>query len=571
MKPKKSLNKGIYFIFLSIWFIIFVMQVIYIYVLYRNALNDAHKQFSNSILSACSILEEKLHIDTQLSKSLSSDAKAAKYLQCEDIDQRQRLWRSITSPLQNAYNLSSEQFYAFSFNNEREIMDHSEEASQQLLQVSHNANSAFIQNKEPLSFYKPSDTPFTDMFFFAFNDVQVPKVDNVGMNFLGTVAVAGKINTAELMRRSDLNENVRLVLSRGINEESDIVLAPGLDDAKPFIVEHNIGTTGWKLRGSYTVKTPYSTGALLLILETVFMTGLFLLMQQFVRINIFAPLNQIFTFLGQYSLTSKKQRIKLQNQTEIGIVADKINEMIDNIEYLSRNIVETQQKLYESELAQKDASLYALQSQLNPHFMYNTLDCICGIANVSNVPQISDVVAALAKMLRYNLSEGSDVSLMREIEIAENYLTIMRIRRPNCFTSDFQISEEAKNTRCLKMLLQPIIENTFKHGFNSYITNGKIIISAATDADCLLITIFDNGCGIPREKLSSMLHKLDTFETSLYASSNGSIHVGLANIQNRIRLNYGNDFGLSIESEEGSFTKITLRLPKIPETDPNDR
>ena len=247
-----------------------------------------------------------------------------------------------------------------------------------------------------------------------------------------------------------------------------------------------------------------------------------------------------------------------------------IDEMIERIESLSRHIVQTQQRLYESEIAQKDASLYALQAQLNPHFMYNTLDCICGIANVSGTPQIADVAVALATMLRYSLSGKTIVPLTEEIEIVKNYLSIMEVRHPNFFTAELNISPEAEELMCPKMLLEAIMENTFKDGFVPRTKNAHIVISANADTDRLIITIFDNGKGFPKETLSELLSNFKQLNNSFYLPSNNSTHIGLINIQSRIRLNHGKDYGLNIESEEGKFSKIILNLPIISKDENQD-
>ena len=368
-----------------------------------------------------------------------------------------------------------------------------------------------------------------------------------------------------------LDKKVRLVLRFNGDEETDVELIPGLEESSNYFYKtQNVDSSNWGLCGSATLNTPISSGSILLIAETIFMSALSLVIQLYIKRNVFSPLYQISDFLNNYPLTKKKLHLNLQNDTEIGIIANKIDEMTERIEALSRHIVQTQQRLYESEIAQKDASLYALQAQLNPHFMYNTLDCICGIANVSSTPQIADVAVALATMLRYSLSCKTIVPLMEEIEIVKNYLSIMEVRHPNFFTAEFNISPEAEELMCPKMLLQPIIENTFKHGFVPRTKNAHIVISANVDTNRLIITIFDNGKGFPKETLSELLNNFKQLNNSFYLPSNNSTHIGLINIQSRIRLNYGQDYGLNIESEEGKFSKIILNLPIISKDENQD-
>lgn len=571
MKAQKSLRNGINFIFLSVWLIIFIMQMIYIYTLYRKALSDTQTSFENSMVSIHGVLEQKIHIATHIGKSISSDTNAMEYFLCDDTRNCQALWQSLITPLQEAYAITSEQFYALSFRGEQTPENISGGTGPQLIQAAYKAYTAFKTNNERLAFISVEDTPFADMFFFLFYDIKTPDTDSVDIKRLGTFVIAGKINKAEYIRQLGIDEKSKLVLRYGEDEATDVVLMSGLsNDSTRFSWKQGVENTNWFLCGSTAADTPIPAGLVLLVAETVFMSILFLVMQQYIRINIFAPLYKISDFLKRYTLTQKNKRIHLQNHTEIGGVADKIDKMIDGIEYLSRRIMQTQQKLYESEIAQKDASLYALQAQLNPHFMYNTLDCICGIAHVSDVPQIADVTVALAKMLRYSLSEERTVPLRREIEIIKNYLTIMEVRRPNYFTAEFHISAEAENALCPKMLLQPIVENTFKHGFNTHAENARIVVTAKLETDCFIISIFDNGRGIPKEKLSSILSEFAAMNHSFYTTSGDSPHIGLINIQNRILLNYGENFGLHLESEEGKFTEVVLRLPKMFSQDSTD-
>lgn len=565
MNAKKSLKNGINIIFVSIWLIIFVMQIIYIYTLYRKSVNDAHSQFLEYMDSAYNVLERKIHTATRISETITKDPQTFNFFQCTETEQQQKYWESVITPVKNIYDIASEKFYIFCFNPEQELIASSDDANLQLIHASRDAFSAFKSNNIKLNFYTTSNTPFTDILFFSFYDIKISDVNTVGTRHLGTVVLVGTINNEEFLRQAGINRQIKFTLQYGGDTENGIILTPGVSGETQLFWQKSIETTNWYLCGSSNVDTPISTGIILLIAETIFMTILFLLMQTFVKRSIFVPLYKISNFLDDYSITKKNTRIDLKNQTEIGNVANKIDTMVDNIENLSHHIVQTQQKLYESEIAQKEAELYALQAQLNPHFLYNTLDCICGIANVFKVPLIPDITSALAKMLRYNLAGGHEVSLLQEIELVKNYLTIMDARRPDCFTAEFHISADTENLLCPKMLLQPIIENVFMHGFDDYIQNALITVSAELKNDCLLITIFDNGCGISEEKQAFIIHSFESIDYSVYFSSKQSGHIGLLNIQSRIKLNYGDNFGLNIESKENEFTKITIKLPKITE------
>lgn len=562
MNPKKHLHNSINLIFLVLWMIIFVTQSIYISVLYKNTLADAQKVFTDRMNSLHSELELKVNTATQLSKAVMNDPKITEYFLCENSrSEEEQLWADITSPLKDIHSMTSERFYAISFRHDMNLKKASDGTCPELIRAAREAYTSYSAQKTELVFYSMSDAPYNDMLLFIFCDIQLPDSDSVDMNHFGTMIIAGTFNKYQLMRTAGLDENTRITLHYAENDEPDIVLLPGTEHKHQFSTKMDVAYSKWSMYGSAVVDTHLSSGLLLIMAETIFMSVLLFIVQRYTSKNIVSPLYKISDFLKHYSLLQKGNRLNIKNSTEIGGVADKINEMIAEIEQLSHEIVYTQQQLYESELAQKDAALYALQAQLNPHFMYNTLDCMCGIANVSGVPLIADVAVALAKMLRYNLAGERTVPLCCEVEIAKNYLTIIEVRRPDYFTAEFSIPPEVEKLSCLKMLLQPIIENSFKHGFDSRIKKAHILVSANTDEKNLIITILDNGKGMSEKRLDAVTKSL---EQSSAISPKGS-HIGLTNIQHRIRLNYGKDYGLYIESKEGKYTKTVIRLPKIKE------
>lgn len=563
MKSHYSLHRAINSIFLAVWLIIFIMQIVYIYSIYVKTLDDSKIGFSNSMAALTDIFEEKVYTGTRLLNSIAGNKKTIEYFTSADSGRRAELWSEIAAPLQSVYDMTSEHFYAFAFDSSSLPIDAQNVENPRFVTAAEKAYANFKNNNERICFYSTSDLPYTDIFFFVFCDISVPSPDKVGIEYLGSASVMGVVNKYELIRLAGLDENTKITLRSGADPENEVILTSGQADSDKFTWEQSLESSAWLICGSTALDTPIPASIIFLAAETLFMSVLFLFVQQFIKKNIVSPLSVISDFLQKYSLLNKGQRIDLKSKTEIGDVADKINKMVDEIEQLSRQIVYTQQRLYEREIAHKNTSLYALQTQINPHFMYNTLDCICGIANVSGVYKISDIAVALAKMLRYNLSEKKTVPFSEEIDIAKKYLTIIKARSTDNFKVKFKIPDESKNIMCLKMLLQPIIENSFSHAFKNCAKNASIIISAEINNGFFIVSVLDNGRGIPPKKLSAIMNTLNTLDDAFSVSENGSAHIGLINIQNRIRLNYGERFGVSIESKEGKFTKVVLRLPVI--------
>lgn len=562
MSTRKNLRNGIQFIFFSIWFIIFTIQIVYIHTSYKRTLSDQYTSFANSMASAHSLFEKKIQTSAQLSKSFVYNPSTVEYFRCSDPQRRQILWSNLIAPLQYIFENPLEKYNAVAFDRDNGILNLTNNADSQLSDFAMQALIKYNRTKTPLIICSTDNSAFESVYFFYFSEITIPSTSSIQIDRFGTFAIAGKINKSDLILQSALPHNTALTVYDKLEDSMSFLSTPELSAKhNRFSWKQSIYDSKWILRGELITKTSLSASIILLAVETLFMSLLFLFMNQYIKHTLVSPLYKISNFLNSYTIVQKGKRLQLKSNTEIGDIADKINNMISTNEQLSRRIVQTQQQLYESELAKKDASLYALQAQLNPHFMYNTLDCICGIANLNNVPLIADATVALSRMLRYNLSQEKTVPLMQEIEMLKNYLTIMGIRRPNFFTTEFNIAPEAENIHCLKSILQPLLENTFKYGFCGNVENAHIIIDAHIADSCLVIRVSDNGHGIPKEKADSIKEQLSTKDFSLYTQAEGKIHIGLINIQNRIRLNYGNDYGLSINSVENEFTEITVKLP----------
>lgn len=234
-----------------------------------------------------------------------------------------------------------------------------------------------------------------------------------------------------------------------------------------------------------------------------------------------------------------------------------INKMIDDTEKISRKIVYTQQKLYEAELSQQHATMFALQSQINPHFLYNTLECINGIAVSYHATEITHIIDSLSHMLRYAINGNAESYVEEEIHMLSEYLEILKIKFPNRFTVDYDFDDEIWDKKILRMMFQPIVENAFKHGFENTDTDGFLEICGHITDGNMVFEFYDNGTGIPPEKLAWLNREIAESGTNLYTNQS----VGIANINHRIKINYGDDYGLRVESEYGKYTRVIVTLP----------
>ncbi|WHH59094.1 sensor histidine kinase [Petroclostridium sp. X23] len=239
---------------------------------------------------------------------------------------------------------------------------------------------------------------------------------------------------------------------------------------------------------------------------------------------------------------------------------DEIGKLTRNFNSMIRRIKNLIVKKYEADIRRKQAELKALESQINPHFLYNTLETISSIAYLKDVPEIMTISRSLSDLFRYSINnEKKLVTLGDELYHTANYINIQKIRHGNKFNVCYNIPEEAKKYNVIKLILQPIIENSINHGLELIKLGGIIKVSAHKSLDnMLIIEVEDNGIGIPHEKLKRIQADLNRDSAETYETS-GSI--GLANVHFRIKHYYGNNYGLTIESTDEKGCKVILKLP----------
>lgn len=223
-------------------------------------------------------------------------------------------------------------------------------------------------------------------------------------------------------------------------------------------------------------------------------------------------------------------------------------------------------------LMKKQAEINALQNQINPHFLYNTLEMIRGQAICCNSPEIAETTKALADIFRYSISKkGSMIYLWEELANINSYMQIQQLRFNNKFSLETEIETDAMNVKIPKLLIQPVVENALKHGLEIKRDKGHIKIIAFRTVDRIVVSVEDDGLGMTFDKLKEINNKLygkgnvhpivkDTYEGTGAESSDGRSSIGLVNINERIKLIYGPKYGVTVMSAQGIGTKITLTL-----------
>ncbi|MFC3802309.1 sensor histidine kinase [Cohnella sp. GCM10012308] len=242
-------------------------------------------------------------------------------------------------------------------------------------------------------------------------------------------------------------------------------------------------------------------------------------------------------------------------QDEIGLLENSFELMVNNIKGLI-------QFEYEATIAKRTAEVKALQAQINPHFLHNTLQLISGMALEKNVPEIHKIVKAIGGMFRYSIRSLPDAATLREDwQHMRNYLYIQEMRFPNKVKVDERLPEAFETLPIPLLTLQPIVENAFEHGFRRKLDDWHIAIGAELRGDVAVIRIADNGEGIEPQRLAELRRALDA-NGALYRESES---LGLRNVDARIKLRFGAAYGLRIDSLEGAGTAIEIHLPAGPE------
>ena len=192
-----------------------------------------------------------------------------------------------------------------------------------------------------------------------------------------------------------------------------------------------------------------------------------------------------------------------------------------------------------------------MQAQLNPHFLYNTLDTMKWVAKANHIPEIATLASKLAKILRTSISQVQFITLKEEMELVESYAEIQKIRFYGKFCFEYELPEEIKQCRIPKLIVQPIVENAVIHGLADC-DEGHIYVKAMEKDGKLHIEVQDDGCGISRE----MMEQLNSRDREQLTG-----HLGFYNVDTIIRLHYGDEYGVQVETPERGGTKVTIVIP----------
>lgn len=270
--------------------------------------------------------------------------------------------------------------------------------------------------------------------------------------------------------------------------------------------------------------------------------------------RMIAPIRKIRDAMEQVEGGQMDVRLEINSNDEMEIIADGFNKMVERLnDYINQ--------VYVARICQKDAELNALKMQIQPHYLYNTLDVIRMTALEENDEKTAELLECLAHQLRYVMGEHTDCIVLKdELQALREYFVIMRVRYEGRIQLNIQISDEDTELYIPKLLLQPVVENAIRHGLREKEGEGTVAIRAERKEDYLEIVVMDDGVGMEEEQVRIMQETLDHPEIGR-VDSNGRLSVGMKNVYDRIKLNCGKEYGFKIESFLGVGTIVTYRLP----------
>jgi len=274
-------------------------------------------------------------------------------------------------------------------------------------------------------------------------------------------------------------------------------------------------------------------------------------------VDIITPINKLVEGMKKVEKGNKHEDIELDRSDELGYLSESFNRMSKKIDYLVNRI-------YKEEIALKEAEIKALQAQINPHFLFNTLENINWMAQLNGVPEISETVSALAKLIDGSIGRGDrTISLREELEYIDNYMTVLKNRYEDRLEVIKILDEGLMDKKIPRLLIQPLVENAVKHGIGKSRRKGVIRLEAFREEGHIVFEVEDNGMGMTAEELEALNKRLQ--EDELILEGNGAVparkSIGLENVNRRIKLLYGSSYGVKIESSYDEYTKVTVRIP----------
>lgn len=329
-----------------------------------------------------------------------------------------------------------------------------------------------------------------------------------------------------------------------------------------LIYEYMLDASGWKLKNVIPRNSLLSEVSQMKRINDVTYSAVVLavlLICFMIYRRVIQPIRRQTAFMAGFK-EDVRQRIEIIENNEIGEMAAKMNQMLDDIESLNRQILETQKQNLELQYAKKQTEMIACKNQMNPHFLYNTLDCVRGMALFHGEQEIAQLIQSLSRLFRYNVKGDEWVSVREVTENLREYARIIECRFMGRHTICLSADESVLSRKIPKMLVQPLLENAVLHGLEKKIGDGQVDVQIREHEKSIWISIQDTGCGMSKEKVERLNHMMQEYDRSQTISEKEE-GIGFLNVYRRIRLFYREQAKVQIKSMEGEGTTIEILLP----------
>ena len=322
----------------------------------------------------------------------------------------------------------------------------------------------------------------------------------------------------------------------------------------------SLDSCSWKIVGvsfndeiTQAVKNQVVIGSAFAILFSLFISVvIYLLLSR----TVTRPVRRLVDSMQKF----EKQAESFEYKTDMSNVVE-FKTLSKSFEHMVLMIQSLMEKVHNEEIVLRKTELKALQAQINPHFLYNTLDSIQWMCEQGNSKDAVKMVGALAKLFRISISHGNEfITINDELKHAESYLIIQSYRYKNQFTYSFDVDKSVLGYMCNKITIQPFIENAIYHGLDRMVDEGEIKIIAQRRGKDIAIIVKDNGLGMTEEQCKTILQK----------DRSDSKGIGVKNVNDRLKIYFGEEYGITIESELDVGTTVTIKIPKIEKGQENE-
>jgi two-component system sensor histidine kinase YesM len=343
------------------------------------------------------------------------------------------------------------------------------------------------------------------------------------------------------------------MISRVMSAKSNYFITNEGSDSRIYTITKS-STTGWKLIGVSYINELVTNKGMMQAYYIFYGLALFLIaivISMLISSGISKPIKYLETTMKEVEKGNLDIRVDINSENEIGELSKSFNIMTSKIKNLMQlNLREQAQK--------QKSEIRALQSQINPHFLYNTLDSIIWMAESGKNEEVVKMTSALAKLFRISISKGEElIPLCTEIEHIRNYLTIQKMRYNDKLDYEINVEDEILNYKVIKIILQPIVENAIYHGIKTMQGAGMVKITGKLLDGKILLKVVDNGVGMTKEDLERI------FEVKIKTKPTAGSNVGVKNVNERIKLYFGDEYGLSFESKRYEGTVVSILLPVL--------